>query len=62
MHEPLTKGRADLSRRDVRDVLTLIGLSTSLPAGSVARPLGYLASDPEPENALDAARGLVVGR
>ena len=30
LHDLLTEGRADRSRRDVRDVLTLIGLSTGL--------------------------------
>lgn len=54
------------SKRAVRDVLTLLGLVTGLPAGSLARPLGYLADvndgKANPEDAGDVARGLISGR
>jgi hypothetical protein len=54
------------SKRAVRDVLTLLGLVTGLPAGSLARPLGYLADvndgKANPEDAGDVARGLLSGR
>ena len=54
------------SKRAVKDVLTLIGLVTGLPAGSLARPLGYLADVADdkawPEDAGDVARGLLSGK
>ena len=55
----------EVNRRGVKDSLTLIGLVTGLPAGALARPLGYLTAlergDTEPENALDATRGFITG-
>lgn len=54
------------SKRAIRDVLTLIGLVTGLPAGALMRPLGYLgdvADDKaQPQDAGDVARGLLSGR
>jgi hypothetical protein len=54
------------SKRAVKDVLTLIGLVTGLPAGSLARPLGYAADVADgvarPEDVGDVARGLISGR
>lgn len=50
-------------RRAVLDVLTLVGLLTGLPvAGTLGRPLGYLASETESEGPLDTARGLITGK
>lgn len=54
------------SKRAVRDVLTLIGLVTGLPAGALSKPFGYLADvndgKANPEDAGDVARGLLSGR
>lgn len=54
------------SKRTIRDVLTLIGLVTGLPAGALSRPLGYLGDVydgvAQPETAGDVARGLVSGK
>jgi GNAT superfamily N-acetyltransferase len=56
----------DLSKREVRDFLTLIGLMTGLPVAPVARAGGYAADvnagKVEPEGAGDVAIGIVTGR
>lgn len=53
------------ARKAVRDVGSLISLTTGLPGGAVARPLGYaadLATERiEPTSPVDLARGLVTG-
>jgi len=50
----------------VRDGLTLLGMLTGLPAGAVARPLGYRANveqgREEPTGPVDFTRGLITGR
>jgi len=52
-------------RKAVRDLATLISLTTGLPAAAIARPLGYLAGMSEdkitPTSGGDMARGLVTG-
>ena len=52
-------------KKAVRDVATLITLTTGLPATAVARPVGYLADMAQdrvqPTGAVDTARGLVTG-
>ncbi|MGH8525310.1 MAG: hypothetical protein ACREXY_14235, partial [Gammaproteobacteria bacterium] len=55
----------DIGKREIRDVLTLLGLLTGTPAGALARPIGY-AVDVEqgkvdPANEADYVRGLVTG-
>jgi hypothetical protein len=56
----------ELSKREVRDFLTLIGLMTGLPVAPVARAGGYAADvnngRAEPEGAGDVAIGIVTGR
>jgi hypothetical protein len=56
----------ELSKREVRDFLTLIGLMTGLPVAPVARAGGYIADvkkgKVEPEGAGDVAIGIVTGR
>lgn len=53
------------ARRTVRDVASLVSLTTGLPATAVARPLGYwagVADDRiEPTGPVDAARGTITG-
>lgn len=52
-------------QKAVRDVATLITLTTGLPAGTLARPIGYgagvAANEIKPENEADFARGLISG-
>ncbi len=52
-------------RKAVRDLATLISMTTGLPANAIARPVGYLAGvDDEridPTSGVDAARGLITG-
>jgi hypothetical protein len=52
-------------RRAVRDLATLISMTTGLPANAVARPFGYLAEvmqgKVEPTGPVDAVRGVVSG-
>lgn len=56
----------DVKKREVRDILTLIGLGTGLPVAPVARAAGYAADvnqgRVEPEGAADVAAGLLLGR
>lgn len=56
----------DVKKREVRDILTLIGLGTGLPVAPVARAAGYAADvgqgRAEPEGALDVGAGLLLGR
>lgn len=63
-YKSLTEGK--VTKREVRDVLTLVGMVSGLPAGAAAKPLGYLTDvsqgNAEPENPVDLARGLVSGR
>lgn len=53
------------AQKAVRDVATLATMLTGLPFYAAARPLGYAAgvaaSDIEPANGADMARGLVTG-
>ena len=54
------------SKRAIRDLLTLIGVTTGLPAAALNRPAGYLASVydgvAKPEDILDVTRGLISGK
>lgn len=53
------------ARAAVRDLATLITLTTGMPATAIARPLGYITGMSEdkiaPTGPVDAARGLVTG-
>lgn len=63
-YEAIVKGTG--YRKAVRDVLSLIGLLTKLPAGALARPAGYAADVVEgkadPESTTDVVRGVLSGR
>lgn len=52
-------------RRDIRDTMTLLGLVTGLPLGTLGKPVGYQAGvmqgDIVPTDPLDHARGLLTG-
>jgi|CXWL01.1.fsa_nt_gi hypothetical protein len=54
------------SKRAVKDFLTLLGLTTGLPASALGRPLGYMADVydgvAKPEDAVDVGRGLLSGK
>lgn len=65
-HDVYKAVKDDGNRRNaVRDVATLISLTTGLPATAVARPLGYLAGVEQgkvtPTGPVDATRGMVTG-
>jgi hypothetical protein len=53
------------TKKAIRDLATLIGLSVGVPASAMARPLGYLADVNEgkvqPTGPVDAARGAITG-
>jgi len=53
------------AQKAVRDVATLISLTTGLPANAIARPIGYvagMATDKiNPTDPIDMARGLTTG-
>jgi hypothetical protein len=53
------------AQRTVKDVATLISITTGLPASVAARPIGYLAGieqrTVQPTSAPDMVRGLVTG-
>jgi hypothetical protein len=50
---------------EAKDILTLIGLASGLPAAALAKPVGYeldrRAGKAEPTGVLDAARGYTTG-
>jgi len=54
------------AKRAVRDVLTLVGMASGLPAGALGRPLGYLANveqgKEDVSGPVDFTRGLITGR
>lgn len=54
-----------LTRRDVRDLMNMLGLITGTPLGAVGRPVSYaygVANDEiAPTGPVDAARGLATG-
>lgn len=54
-----------VSRADITDILTLIGLLTNTPARALSKPLGYLhdvsTGKATPTGPVDYARGLVTG-
>ena len=55
-----------LTKSEVRDTLTLIGMATGAPTGAVARSAGYLVDvengRADPENPVEFAVGLTTGR
>jgi hypothetical protein len=59
----LVKG--ELTRRQAKDMLTVIGILTGLPVGAAARPIGYTLDmnqgKAQPDNVLDLARGMTTG-
>ncbi|RUR69078.1 hypothetical protein EJP67_18635 [Variovorax guangxiensis] len=61
----IENGEVDNGRRAVRDLATLISLTTGLPASAIARPLGYAVGTSEnkiaPTGPVDTVRGLVTG-
>lgn len=56
----------DLSKRDVKDILTLIGFASRTPVHAIGRPVGYLmdveSGNAEPTGPIDFLRGIVTGR
>jgi hypothetical protein len=60
----ITTGEVN-AKKTVRDVATLITMTTGLPATAVARPVGYMADVAQgrvqPTSGADMARGLVTG-
>lgn len=52
-------------RKAVRDLATLISITTGLPASAIARPVGYITGTSEnkiaPTGPMDTVRGLVTG-
>lgn len=55
-----------LTKTEVRDTLTLIGMATGAPTGAIARSAGYLVDvengRADPETPVDYAIGLTTGR
>ena len=64
LYDVLLDGK-ELKRAHVRDVFTLLGMATGLPAAALARPLGYMVAaesgKTEPANSIDYIRGLMTG-
>lgn len=56
----------DNDKRVTKNVLTLVGIMSSLPAGPIGKPVGYLIDvnegRTEPSGPIDFARGLVTGK
>lgn len=57
---------ADNEKKITKDVLTLVGVMSSLPAGPIGKPVGYLmdvrAGKAQPTGPIDFTRGLVTGK
>lgn len=57
---------ADNEKKITKDVLTLIGVMSSLPAGPIGKPMGYLmdvrSGKAQPTGPIDFTRGLVTGK
>lgn len=58
--------QGEITRGEITDLFTLIGLVTGTPARPLAKPLGYLTDVQkgrvQPTGPLDFARGIVTGR
>jgi hypothetical protein len=56
----------EVTKRDVKDILTAIGFWSATPVGPIGKPVGYLMDvaegEAEPTGAADFLRGLVSGR
>ncbi len=56
----------DNEKRITKDVLTLIGLMSSLPAGPIGKPVGYMmdisSGKAQPSGPIDFTRGMVTGK
>lgn len=54
------------NKRALKDTFSAIGILTGLPAGALARPLGYAIdineAKADPSNPLEAARGFITGQ
>jgi len=57
---------ADNEKKITKDVLTLIGVMSSLPAGPIGKPVGYLmdvkAGKARPTGPIDFVRGMTTGK
>lgn len=57
---------ADNEKKITKDVLTLVGVMSSLPAGPIGKPVGYLmdvnSGKAQPTGPIDFTRGLVTGK
>jgi len=64
LYDVLLDGK-ELKRAHVRDVFTLVGMVTGLPAAALARPIGYAVAAEsgatQPSNSIDYVRGLMTG-
>jgi hypothetical protein len=58
--------RGELSKKNVKDALTFIGVVSSLPIGVLGKPVGYImdveSGKAEPTGPIDFTRGLVTGK
>jgi hypothetical protein len=56
----------DNEKKLTKDVLTLIGLMSSLPIGPIGKPVGYLmdveSGKAQPTGPVDFTRGLITGK
>ncbi len=58
--------RGELSKKNVKDALTFMGVVSSLPIGVLGKPVGYImdveSGKAEPTGPIDFTRGLVTGK
>jgi hypothetical protein len=57
---------SELSRREIRDIFTMVGMATGLPVAPLAKPTIYLRDveqgNVDPKGRIDFTRGLVTGQ
>lgn len=58
--------RGELSKKNVKDALTFMGVVSSLPIGVLGKPVGYImdveSGKAQPSGPIDFTRGLVTGK
>ena len=56
----------ELTKKNIKDLLTAIGMATGLPVGTAGKPIGYILDVEEgradPSGPIDYTRGLITGK
>lgn len=56
----------ELTKKNIKDLLTAVGMATGLPVGTAGKPIGYILDVEEgradPSGPIDYTRGLITGK